>query len=232
MEMCVANSEQNQKYCSKSKSAVPDTWFEFGEPPKQGVSQAKKKLVEAAKEGKTPDELYEMDPDTYVNHNRILDKHSEMATRLKDIKAFNELYLHKPLRPSQENWLRLLEAQNDRQVLWIYDNIGNNGKTWFANWLVVNRAACRMENAATKDLAYMYNSQPFVAIDYTRSVEGRVNYNIIESLKNGSMVSAKYHTKLKVFKPPKVICFSNFWPEQDKLSEDRWQILDCSAVPQ
>lgn len=229
MERCVANAEQNQKYCSKSRTAVENTWFEMGDPPKQGVSIKLNELKAKAKEGTTPKELYKTDPDTFVKHRKLLETHYELSKEIKDEEGFTALYKDKPLRPSQQNWLGLLESQNDRQVLWIYDNIGNNGKSWFSNWLVANRGAARMENASTKDLAYLFNGEPYVAIDYTRSVEGRVNYNIIESLKNGSMVSAKYHTKVKLFKPPKVICFSNFWPEQDKLSQDRWQIIDCSA---
>lgn len=227
MEKPIAGIDVNIKYCSKSETSLPDSFKEFGTPPKK--HNTLKKVKDLLKDGKTHNEIFLEEPDLAFKHRQYIDYHIEQSALAKDKQDFQAIYKDKPLRPIQEYWLRLLEAQEPRKVLWLYDRVGNCGKSWFANWLAVNKGACIMENAKTSDLAYMYNAETVVCIDYTRSVEGRVNYTVIEALKNGRILSAKYHTKLKLFLPPKVIVMSNFWPEMDKLSEDRWQIVDCAA---
>lgn len=120
---------------------------------------------------------------------------------------------------------RLLE-QNDRKILWIVDEIGNSGKSWFGKWLVCTHDnAIHVENAKTADIKFAYNFEDIVVFDYTRSVEERVNYEVIESLKNGIMFSGKYESISKcTTKTTRIICMSNFMPELSKFSKDRWDI--------
>ena len=59
--------------------------------------------------------------------------------------------------------------------------------------------------------------------------EEQINYQVMESIKNGRVFSAKYESKMKVFDPPHVICFANFEPKREAMSADRWAIVDLEA---
>ena len=48
----------------------------------------------------------------------------------------------------------------------------------------------------------------------------------MESFKNGRFFSPKYGSCLKRFKPPHVVVFANYMPDLEKLSMDRWDIMD------
>lgn len=84
--------------------------------------------------------------------------------------------------------------------------------------------AAYFTNGKTSDIAYAYNNENIIVFDFSRSNEDRINYQVIEQLKNGLLFSGKYSSKNKVFDTPYIICFSNFHPDRDKLSEDRWNI--------
>ena len=57
----------------------------------------------------------------------------------------------------------------------------------------------------------------------------RDNYKILENIKDGSAVAGKYQScKVRLKKPNIVIVFSNYGPETDALSEDRWNIFKIS----
>ena len=52
-----------------------------------------------------------------------------------------------------------------------------------------------------------------------------VAYGILENIKDGHLVSAKYRSKpLKIKTPNSVMVFSNSFPSTYQLSEDRWKI--------
>lgn len=128
------------------------------------------------------------------------------------------------LKPWQEKVLKMMDEQNDRQVLWIYDEQGNRGKTLLAKHQHITNNVFYTTNASTKDITFAYNRESKVIIDLSRSVEDRVNCSVIEQLKNGLMFSAKYQSRTKVFNPPAVCVMSNFLPDTKKLSKDRCQI--------
>jgi len=46
----------------------------------------------------------------------------------------------------------------------------------------------------------------------------------MEEIKNGIFFSNKYKGKMCLFNVPHMICFANFGPEKEKLSNDRWVI--------
>jgi len=115
---------------------------------------------------------------------------------------------------------------DDRKVIWIYEKTGNIGKTWMSRYLVAKHKAIRFENASSKDIAFAYNGEPIVIFDYSRTTEERINYQVIESLKNGMIFSAKYNSCSKYFNSPHVICFANWPPKTSSMSNDRW-VIKC-----
>jgi len=126
----------------------------------------------------------------------------------------------------QQDLIEIIKQEPDhRKIFWFYDEIGGKGKTNMAKYLVDNHDACYLNCGGAGDIAYFYDGQPVVVFDYPRTLEGRISYDSIESLKNGILFSKKYESKVKRFDKPHVIVFANFEPDEERLSKDRWVIV-------
>lgn len=136
----------------------------------------------------------------------------------------NELLALK-LRDYQQEWYDKLQEQNDRQILWIYDQIGNTGKSLFIKILCTKHNTFMMTNKAN-DNAFRYNYEKYIILDISRDKQEYVSYGAIEQMKNGLVATGKYEGAQKLFPNPKIIVMANFAPETDKLSEDRWDIYE------
>lgn len=125
----------------------------------------------------------------------------------------------------------LLQRQTDREILWIWDTVGNTGKTWMSNYISSCKGGIVMENGKTSDIAYAYGQQRIVVFDYSRSQEERVNYHVLECFKNGRLFSPKYDSKVLTFKSVKLLVLANFKPDFTKLSMDRWCVYEIAETP-
>lgn len=136
----------------------------------------------------------------------------------------------KPREWQQELLDMLIEpCTDDRTVHWYYDEIGKSGKTVFGKYLVTNHKALYLTNGKTADAACIYDGHPIVVFNYTRSQSTRINYEVLEMLKDGILMSGKYQPIQKVTNSPHVIVFANFRPDESMLSADRWNIVDMSS---
>ena len=131
------------------------------------------------------------------------------------------------LRPWQQDILNIItDDTSDRTIHWVVDYTGNTGKSFLCNYLHAMHNALTLTNTCARDIAYMYNNEPIVLFDFTRQVDlASITFNIMESLKNGSVFSGKYESQMKKFDPPVIMCFSNGLPDRSKLSLDRWNVL-------
>lgn len=120
----------------------------------------------------------------------------------------------------------MLLDQGPRIIHWIYDLEGNKGKTELWNFLSQYYSAIVLSDGKSQDIAHCYGNEKLVLFDYTRDNEECINYNVLEGFKNGRLWSPKYDSSVKVFLPPKVMCFANFLPRLSGLSMDRWNIYD------
>ncbi len=78
----------------------------------------------------------------------------------------------------------------------------------------------RFENGKSADINYGYTGQRCVIFDLSRSQMDHINYEIIESVKNGIIYNTKYQCEMRVYEIPHVIVFRNEMPDQMKLSRD------------
>ena len=130
------------------------------------------------------------------------------------------------------NWrvwqLKLIEQlakdPDDRKVTWIIDEEGNAGKTFLTKYLLTQGDCMRYENGKSADVKFAYEGQRICVFDLSRSQETHVNYEVIESVKNGVVFSTKYQSAMKVYKTPHVVIMANFAPDESKMSADRWDI--------
>nr|QKV51177.1 putative replication associated protein [Crucivirus sp.] len=157
---------------------------------------------------------------------------NNMINQIKTKNTENELAeQYSDFRPYvwQANLLNeLLQKPHDRKIIWIWEQIGNVGKTHMAMYLTAIHKAAYLQNGKSADIAHAYNGQKIVVFDFTRTVEEVINYGTIEAIKNGIIFSPKYNSQTKVFAKPHVVIFANFPPKQSAMSLDRWDIRELT----
>ena len=175
-------------------------------------------------------------------HEESLNRQDKEALRLYRNQRLRLDITDKKLRLWQEKTFNIIEEQrSDRKIIWVYDLKGNTGKSWFQNYVEayygyqrVFRCDLRIKH---KDICNVLRKRGLSTINIfmfndARSTEGDgyVNcYRILEDLKDGAITSSKYDNDIiKVNTPNIVIVFSNVRPNKDKLSKDRWTIIDIS----
>ena len=57
------------------------------------------------------------------------------------VEALRRQFATTRMRPWQKEAWTTLSQTNNRQILFIVDEVGNTGKTWFAQWLVQQHRA-------------------------------------------------------------------------------------------
>lgn len=228
--------DQAREYCSNlhDKKKNPEDIFqapiEFGKWSSGGQGSRTDILAvtEAIEQGMTNRELIQEFP-TFIEKNfRCVQFIRDAVEEAQADDLLREEF--KDFKPNkfQTEWNEHIDKQNRRQITWVVDEEGGKGKSHYAKYLCSQGWQC-FENAKTADIAYALNRNAKGYIfDFSRSIEGRVNYGVMESVKNGRIFSGKYQGKQKVFRVPKMICFSNFYPDVSKFSRDRWDIIDIS----
>lgn len=185
-------------------------------------------LVDVVVSGKRP-----YDDSKYILHHEKIDRIAKHK-KYDAILALHRLCDFHPF-PWQEECIKLLDIQTDRQVLWIFDQEGNTGKTTMAKYFMSNHNYLMCDSKTTNhDLAEMVTDRDPVGCVYNLPRESRneetgaimVSWKSIESLKDNFLFSSKYHGCSILLKPPNVvfkICiFANFPPDLSKMSKDRW----------
>ncbi len=131
---------------------------------------------------------------------------------------------------SQKTALRMLDAQDDRKVLFIVDVKGGGGKSTLCKYLIKEMGAWACQGGSARDLMYGYNTKATVAcFDMARCNNADYwPWNFIENLKNGWYTSTKYQGRMRSFNPPKIIVFTNEDIPRNKLSVDRYDVLFIS----
>lgn len=166
---------------------------------------------------------------------------SKEDTRAADTQPYTfNVCIPKPLKclskeqlyPWQAEIVTLCEQEpNDRTIYWYWDKIGNIGKSQLVRYLCVHHKALMVsgKGADMKYLCVKYNEKhgvfPSVLIfDIPRSAANYVSYTGMEEIKNGCFASTKYECDMVVMNPPHMICFANFEPEYETMSQDRWVV--------
>jgi len=147
------------------------------------------------------------------------------------------LKLITPDREYQKFILKICEDEpSERDVYWFYDEIGNVGKSQFSKYLMAKRNAIYIDEGKKPDIAQMFKDKfmsgdipDIVCIDIPRENENNCSYKSIEAIKGGIMFSPKYESGSILFNSPHLFIFSNYLPNKDKLSKDRWKIYEITS---
>ena len=103
------------------------------------------------------------------------------------------------------------------KVTWYYDERGNMGKTFLADWLEIRRNAYVITGGKYADIAFRFDHEDYVVFDYARDMQDKFPYKLLEDFKNRRVFSSKYIPVTKRAKECKLIVFTNFAPDKTKL---------------
>lgn len=175
-----------------------------------------------------------------TRHSTAADKYScKENTRTgkiytnKKIKAFiRTKSKFDTLKPREEIMEIIQQEPDNRSINWIYSHEGGVGKTSTAAYLERNYEGVCIVNGKGTDIknsviTHINNDNPLdiLIINVPRCNENHVSYAAIEEIKDGIIYSGKYEGGFANIEHPHVIVISNFAPDLNKLSEDRWNVI-------
>lgn len=212
----------NYEYCTKEGRE----FFEFGtNETNQGQRSDLSDLMKSVKDGCYDlKRLREDFPDVVAKYPRFVSDY------VMDHCPMPEIIDH-PLREWQaELNAKLNLPPNDREVIFVVDAKGNQGKTWFAKRYcsLHPENSQYMEAAKRADLAYALN--PMIRVLFVNCVRKQtefLNYGFLESVKDGIVFSSKYESRNKLLGPCHVVVLMNQDPDETALSHDRYKIITC-----
>ena len=235
VEACRGSEEENKLYCTKDGKILLEVGVYNTSVGMRGCPSSMgddvKALIDFLVSGKT---VAEIEPEhylTYVRYGNMISKLVNAKIAAAKLEEIKTSYDNVTWRNWQRDTISDVDGPiHDRQVQWIWDAKGGQGKTFLSKYLVSRGDCVRFENGKSADIKYGYTGQRCVIFDLSRSQMDHINYEIIESVKNGIIYNTKYQCEMRVYKIPHVIVFSNEMPDQMKLSRDRWNIQEVEQA--
>lgn len=231
IEVRKGSREQARAYCMKQETRVEGPW-EFGTwETKQGqrndiASSLRVALTRIDEVGL--ETFKEEDMASFIMHQAhirtyLAEKRSQDVRNRK--RKFFEV---NGLLQWQQIVLEEIERQldqdegNDRKIIWVWEPVGNVGKSKFLDYLRLYKNAAEL-GGKTDAAKFVYEGEPVVCFDVARTKQEFADglYGFAEELKNGRFLSSKYMSSFKEFLPPVVVFFANFAPPEGKWSSDR-----------
>ena len=128
-----------------------------------------------------------------------------------------------------------MSASRHREVVWVKGASGNEGKTWFQNYVQSLLGTERVVQLNLKNsvgnIMHILRKLPLSTIDTflfndARSGQNEMRcYEVLENIKDGRAIASKYASEIVQFRTPNVvIVFSNADPDMTQLSKDRWRV--------
>ena len=218
LEVAKGNAAQNKEYCSKGEDI-----FEKGQPTQNGKISLTA-MVTSYAAGRTSTEMKDLFGNSWTRHKKKIVEQVEAEKRDLEAARVKEEMRQVVLRDWQSDALNRLKCQNNRQILFIIDPVGNSGKSFFANYLRAIFGAFMCDTTKYADVLYAYDSEKYVAIDLCPQMVEYLNYGTLETLKDGFGFSPKYRSCMKHWPPAKVIVFTRNNVDETKMSRDRYDI--------
>jgi len=241
LQLARGTADENVAYCSKEARNV----FERGvrrENGKRGERSDLVALQTAINEGKSYDAVVDDHFEACAKYSRFV---KEQIVR-REQEATRERLVDELAQVTLRLWQASLDVclqgiPHPREVMWYWDTSGNKGKSFYSRYASIHHNALILESGKKADLAYIFVQKPapIVIFDLSRTTapdpeqpKGPLDviYSLMESLKNGYIVSTKYESRGLAFAVPHVVAFANFPPDQSKMSEDRWKIVNLNDI--
>ena len=221
-ERAVASPAQNYKYCTKS--GAYETIGEWSTENTarntsitglilKGLLSRYAPVVKCSKE--------------YMAKRKDYDSAADMLRHIRRQHSNFEKYKKCKLSNWQLKIFQMLQSQSERHVLWIVDSTGNKGKSFFCFFMdALYNYFISDGSLDARDLSFVLPEEfKGILFDLCRNMKGRFNYDSLESVKNGFLISGKYEGKIRRFNSVPTAVMANFPPDLSKLSRDRWQVI-------
>lgn len=225
LEPARGTSLQASKYCKKDGD-----FEEFGDPPHVGerseFGDLKRWILERPTKPTAPHIAREF-PQLFLKYGRIMEWVDAIYPK-------PELETGDP-RLWQETLVAKLEQEaDDRKVIFVVDEQGGSGKSWFSRWWFTRHSEKTQLLSVGKrdDLAFAIQSDKlYFLFDVPRTQLEFFQYSILEQLKNRIVFSPKYSSRVKVLdETPHVVVFTNEHPDRDKLTADRYDVINILNI--
>lgn len=212
-------------YCKKDGD-----FFEFGDTPvnEQGRRSDFESFKEWCKTRNSP-----------PTETEIADAYPSLFGRYRaSCLKFVDLFGPKPglvaatstLRTWQQDlYSAIMEPANDRKIVFVVDNEGNIGKSWFIRFMISKHPDLVQHLSVGKrdDLAFAVDvTKSIFLFDIPREQMEYLQYSVLEQIKDGLVFSPKYESRTKVLRHKShVVVFCNEEPNYEKLSRDRYAVV-------
>lgn len=147
-------------------------------------------------------------------------------------KKKSELYTIKEeeLYPFQKFIVDVYNSPVGKDIIWIYDKVGQNGKTELIKYMIKNKYKVIIAtNGRTQDLAcilaqeqeennFDLNNKFMFILNVPKDVSS-ISYSGLEQIQDGLITSSKYKSRTLVFNRPHVVVMSNELPKENAFTE-------------
>lgn len=222
----IQNFIESAKYWIWSKEICPETkrdhWHAFIEFENARTKYSLAKILGKGQIDKARGKLNEC-----INYVK---KDGDFKTNIKmpkPLKLIDKLY------PWQQSIIDIINKEaDDRTVNWYYSEEGSKGKTQLIKLLAVKYKALviggRVQDIANglKNYHEANGEYPeLVCMNLARDVKN-LSYKGLEMIKDGLVINTKYECSQHIFNSPHLFVFANMRPKEEKLSKDRWNIVN------
>lgn len=220
VETARGNAQANYNYCSKEGH-----WYTCGLLQASGKRTDLDTMFRLCNEGKSDQEIVEACGAKWALHRERIRSlvESIISEQQKTERAL--LFAKANLYAWQTKAVEKIESQSDRKILFIVGEMGNEGKSYFADYLVSTKNALKLTTTKRVECAFLYTYEPIVVFDMVRHDQDFINYGTMEMFKGSTFISTKYKCKVKYTNSCKVIVVMNQSPDLTKLSSDRYDVM-------
>lgn len=227
------NWDAQVKYCTKEESRRPGGLNgQFGDAPAPGARTDLDAVYEMVKANKAMNGsdlrllIADAYPAQYAKYHHGIDRLITLNRPCPDYSLPN-------FRPHQQKLADILDSPaDDRKIIWVYDPVGNTGKTALMKHYLTKGGAVRLSGKKA-DMAHAYEGERIVFFDLSRTSAETAQYlyDFAEELKSGVIFSGKYDSQLKRFDVPHVVFLANTPYPEGVWSADRKHLLQWSQPP-
>jgi hypothetical protein len=214
------NHTQASTYCKKGGD-----YSEWGAIPTQGAGaqwQAFREWVQSRPVRPSLREVWEEYPN-------LVARNKSAVLECINIFGATPVLVEGVLRPWQQRVQDYVNTEpDDRQIMFVVDPAGNEGKSWLTRYLMSHRPNTQFLSVGKRDdLAFAIDpANTLFLFDIPRGSMQYLQYSVLEQLKNRMVFSTKYQSLTKIFSHNvHVIVFSNEEPDRSALTTDRYKVL-------